>query len=69
MNDYKLLSEKEAADFLGISKSTLIRKRTSGEVAFYQVGTRIRYSLDSHLLPYLKDCERNGKELDLGLSV
>ncbi len=52
-----LLSEVEAAGFLGISKMTLLRKRNAGLIGFFQVGIRILYSKEKHLLPYLADCE------------
>ena len=52
-----LLSEAEAARFLGISKMTLLRKRNAGLIGFFQVGIRILYSKEKHLLPYLANCE------------
>ncbi|MBK9214654.1 MAG: recombinase family protein [Chloracidobacterium sp.] len=52
-----LLSEAEAAIFLGISKSTLLRKRNAGLIGFFQVGFRILYSKEKHLMPYLTSCE------------
>jgi hypothetical protein len=55
-----LLSESEASKFLGISKMTLLRKRNAGLIGFFQVGIRILYSKEKHLLPYLAQCEING---------
>jgi hypothetical protein len=52
-----LLSEAKAAEFLGISKMTLLRKRNAGLVGFFRVGFRILYSKEKHLLPYLASCE------------
>ena len=52
-----LLSEAEAATFLGISKMTLLRKRSAGLIGFFRVGFRILYSKEKHLLPYLAACE------------
>lgn len=56
----KLLSEKEAAEFLGISKITLQRKRKVGEIDFYQIGSRILYHPD-HLAAYLAKCEQKAE--------
>jgi len=53
-----LLSEAEAAHFLGVSKMTMLRKRQAGTVGFYQVGFRVLYSKEKHLLPYLTSCEK-----------
>lgn len=52
-----LLSEAEAAGFLGISKMTLLRKRNAREIAFFKVGHRILYSKEKHLIPFLRQCE------------
>lgn len=53
-----LLSETEAAKFLGISKMTVLRKRNAGEIGYFRVGFRILYSKEKHLIPYLKKCEK-----------
>jgi len=55
-----LLSEAAAA-FLGVSKMTMLRKRSAGEIGYFRVGFRILYSKETHLIPYLNKCER--KEL------
>jgi hypothetical protein len=52
-----LLSETEAARFLGISKMTLLRRRYAGEIGYFKVGHRILYSKEKHLVPFLKECE------------
>jgi excisionase family DNA binding protein len=52
-----LMSEAEAARFLGISKMTLLRKRNVGEIDFFRVGFRILYSKEKHLLPFLRERE------------
>jgi excisionase family DNA binding protein len=52
-SDESLLSEAEAARFLGVSKMTLLRKRHSTEISFFRVGSRVLYSRQKHLLPYL----------------
>lgn len=52
-----LLSEAEAARFLGVSKMTVLRKRNAGEIPFFRVGIRVLYSKEKHLIPYLGRCE------------
>lgn len=53
-----LINEIEAATFLGISRMTLLRKRNAQEIGFYQVGHRILYSKEKHLIPFLEHCEK-----------
>jgi hypothetical protein len=53
-----LYSETKAAEFLGISKMTLLRKRNAGEIGFFRVGFRVLYSKEKHLLPFLESCEK-----------
>ncbi|MBA3353099.1 MAG: recombinase family protein [Blastocatellia bacterium] len=53
-----LLSEVEAAKFLGISKMNLFRKRRGGGVGHFRVGVRVLYSKEKHLIPFLEKCER-----------
>jgi excisionase family DNA binding protein len=53
-----LMSEIEAAKFLGISRMTLLRKRNANEIGFYKVGFRILYSKEKHLIPFLEQCEK-----------
>lgn len=53
-----LLNEAKAAEFLGISKMTLLRKRNAGEIGFFRVGFRVLYSKEKHLLPFLELCEK-----------
>ncbi|HEV7859084.1 MAG TPA: helix-turn-helix domain-containing protein [Pyrinomonadaceae bacterium] len=57
-----LLSEKEAAAFLGVSRITLLRMRQAARIGFYRVGTRVLYSQETHLQPFLDKCERKPKE-------
>lgn len=52
-----LLSESQAATFLGISKTTLLRKRYASEINFFRLGHRVLYSKEKHLLPFLRECE------------
>ncbi len=53
-----LYSEAKAAEFLGISKMTLLRKRNAGEIGFFRVGFRVLYSKEKHLIPFLEQCEK-----------
>lgn len=53
-----LLSEIEAAKFLGISNITLSRKRKAGNIGFFRVGFRVLYSKEKHLIPFLDTCEK-----------
>lgn len=57
-----LLTQKETADFLRISISTLNRIRTAGKIRFYKNNLRIVYDYDEHILPYLKEREHNNKD-------
>lgn len=41
-----LLSEKQAAEMLGISSLTLLRLRNSAKISFYRIGRRILFSGD-----------------------
>lgn len=54
-----LLSEAEAAMFLGISKMTVLRKRGTGQIGYFRVGHRILYSKEKHLIPFLEKCEKD----------
>jgi excisionase family DNA binding protein len=58
--DYEsgLLSEKEAAKWLGVSRITLLRARMAGKIGFYRIGARVLYSEENHLRPFLETCER-----------
>ncbi len=62
-----LLYENKAAEYLGISISTLKRKRNRQEIGWYKVGTRIRYSISKHLEVFLNECEQKPSGVDLGL--
>jgi excisionase family DNA binding protein len=47
------LSEKQVADFLGVSKKTIQRLRAGGRLPFYSVGRSVRISrndIDTFLL-------------------
>lgn len=56
MSEKKLLNEREAAQLLGICRNTLLRLRTDGKLAFYRIGTQVRYSPDQ-IAAYLARAE------------
>lgn len=58
-----LLSEAEAARFMGISKMTVLRKRNAGQIGYFRVGFRVLYSKEKHLLPFLNDREKTSRVL------
>ena len=64
-----LLSEKQAAAKLGISRITLLRLRQAGRVRFFRIGARVLFSSE-HLHEFLSSVERNGprkgKRRDIG---
>ena len=56
--DEKLLTIKEAVKFLCISIPTLNRIKERKEIGFYQIGRRIVFSKENHLIPYLQKSEQ-----------
>ena len=52
-----LMSEKQAANWLGVSRITLLRARMAGRVGAYRIGARVLYSEEEHLRPFLEACE------------
>jgi excisionase family DNA binding protein len=44
-NTKRLLTEREAMDFLQCSRTTLYRLRKAGMIKFIQMGSRIRYRM------------------------
>jgi len=46
------LSPVEAAKALGISETTLYRRRKAGQIGFYKDGSRVSFSRARHLVPY-----------------
>jgi excisionase family DNA binding protein len=58
----RLISEKEAAARLGISRITLLRMRRAGRIKFYRIGTRVLFDPDKHLADFLASTERNGSK-------
>jgi excisionase family DNA binding protein len=53
----QLLSEKQAAEYIGVCRLTLMRLRQRRQLGFFRVGTRILYSIDEHIQPFLKGYE------------
>jgi excisionase family DNA binding protein len=53
----KNLSEREAADRLGVSRLTLWRARQRGEIAFLRIGRRVLYS-ETHINEFEERHER-----------
>src|ERR1043166_1563734 len=53
-----LLSEKQAADRLGVARITLLRARAARRIRFFRVGTRVLYCAEQ-LSEFLERCERN----------
>jgi len=62
-----LLSEKEAAVLLGVSRITLLRARMTGRIGAYRIGTRVLYSEEKHLRPFLETCERKPRSTRKGV--
>jgi excisionase family DNA binding protein len=61
-SDHKdLLSEKQAAERLGIARITLLRAREAGRIRFFRIGTRVLYS-EEHISEFLLLCESNGRQ-------
>jgi excisionase family DNA binding protein len=62
-----LMSEKQAAQWLGVSRITLLRARISGRIGAYRIGTRVLYSEEKHLRPFLEACERKPRRVGKGV--
>jgi excisionase family DNA binding protein len=58
-----LLSEKQAAQRLGIARITLLRAREAGRIRFFRIGTRVLYCAEQ-LTEFLNVCERNRPKSD-----
>ena len=56
--NHPLMSEAEAAEFLGVSKMTLLRHRKAKKINYYRLGFRVLYSKEKHLLPFLEEREK-----------
>ena len=61
-NNHHLMSEKQAAARLGISRITLLRAREAGRIRFFRIGTRVLYNQEQ-LNDFLSSCERKGSKL------
>ena len=61
-NGHNLMSEKQAAVRLGISRITLLRAREAGRIRFFRIGTRVLYNQEQ-LNDFLTTCERKGARL------
>src|SRR5205085_7312873 len=62
-DNHNLMSEKQAAARLGISRITLLRAREAGRIRFFRIGTRVLYC-EEQLTEFLNACERNGGSED-----
>lgn len=51
-------SEQETASMLGVSKMTIRRKRESGELRYYKIGSRIIIS-EGQIAEFLEKIEQN----------
>lgn len=60
MEKFKNLSEREAADRLGVSRLTLWRARQRGEISFLRIGRRVLYS-ESHIRDFEQRHERGAE--------
>jgi excisionase family DNA binding protein len=61
-DNHNLMSEKQAAARLGISRITLLRAREAGRIRFFRIGVRVLYNQEQ-LNEFLATCERKGAKL------
>lgn len=61
-DNHNLMSEKQAAARLGISRITLLRAREAGRIRCFRIGTRVLYN-QAQLNDFLATCERKGAKL------
>ena len=61
-DNHNLMSEKQAAARLGISRITLLRAREAGRIRFFRIGIRVLYNQEQ-LNDFLRSCERKGSKL------
>ena len=59
-NDQPMLTEKEFCLRVNISRVTAWRLRASGKLAFFRIGSRVRYS-PQHVAEFLGACERRAR--------
>ncbi|MDQ3648904.1 MAG: helix-turn-helix domain-containing protein [Acidobacteriota bacterium] len=62
-----LLSETQAARWLGVSRITLLRARMAGRIGAYRIGARVLYSEQNHLRPFLEACESKPRGAQKGV--
>ncbi len=62
-----LMSEQQAARWLGVSRITLLRARMAGRIGAYRIGVRVLYSEEKHLRPFLEACERKPRDARKGV--
>lgn len=55
-----LITEKEAAEMLSVSQSTIKRIRYANEIKFYRIGGQIFYSHEL-IKAFLEKCYRGGE--------
>ena len=55
-----VMTEKDAANLLGISKDTLKRRRDAKEINFYRIGGQVFYSPEM-IKTFLEKCYRGGE--------
>lgn len=58
-----LLSESQAADKLGVSIATMQRMRKRGDIAWRQIGGRVRYTIDD-VRDYIEGARRCANDGD-----
>jgi excisionase family DNA binding protein len=63
-----LLSEKQAAERLGVARITLLRAREAGRIRFFRIGTRVLYCAEQ-LTEFLERCERNRHKQSSGAAT
>ncbi len=59
----KLLSAREAAEHLSISRATLSRLVSRGSIGHYRIGDRLLFS-PTHIAAYLASVERPARSLN-----
>lgn len=55
-----VIPEKDAAELLGISQSSLKRRRNEKQISFYRIGGQVFYSPEM-IKTFLEKCYRGGE--------
>jgi excisionase family DNA binding protein len=55
------ISEKQAAEILGVCRITMLHLRQRNQIGFHRVGRSIRYSIEEHIRPFLLRYDYNRK--------